>query len=64
MWLPLVGGPVYAVHLDYPLGHASMCLALGCVELFAATLLHPNDFPDVVQVILRLNQSVQHVDEN
>ena len=64
MWLPLVGGPVYAVRLDYPLGHASMHLALGCVELFATALLHPNDFPDVDQVILHLNQSVQHVGKN
>ncbi len=41
-----------------------MRLALGEVEFLAAALLNANDIPDVIQVILRLDESIQHVDKD
>ena len=57
-------GLVGTVRSDSPLGHTCIRIALGDVLFFATALLYPNDIPDVVQVVLCLEKSVQHVNES
>jgi hypothetical protein len=50
--------------LDRRFRHTSVRLALGLVELFATALLDADYVPDMIQVILRLDESIQHIDED
>ncbi len=52
------------VSLDRFFSHTGIHLALGEVKLLATALLNPNYVPDMVQVILRLDKSIQHINED
>ena len=53
-----------AVPLDRFLCHTRVRLALGLVELFATALLNADYVPDMIYVILRLDESIQHIDKD
>ncbi len=50
-----------AVSLDPLLCHTRVCMALGEVKLLPAALLDADDVPDVIQVVLHFDQSIQHI---